>query len=386
MSYFIRNGNTFKVADDASIDLHNQLPAGNYIIKQDMYGAMFLEQIDGFERLNKVYGDTTRNSYRIIETFLSRTGKSTGVMLAGEKGSGKTLLAKTLSLDCADKGIPTIVINSPWRGDAFNKLIQDIDQPCMVLFDEFEKVYDSDEQESILTLLDGVYPSQKLFVLTCNDKWRIDKHMRNRPGRIFYMLEFRGLDQQFIREYCHDNLRSEYQHHTDRVCHIAHLFSEFNFDMLKALVEEMNRYGEDPKDALRMLNAKPEFDNGAEYTSRIWIKNVEHRVYHPQVFDGNPLSNEGFRLHFQAMDHAQQVAQRRQARRLGQDTPIASGMLAEHIVDEDGDVVQRDYADFKQTDLVSVNPSNGSFEFRNAEGDRCVLTRVAYRSFHYDAF
>ena len=382
MSYFIRSGNTFKVADDASIDLHNHLPAGNYIIKQDMFGAMFLEQIEGFERINKVYGDTTRNSYRIIQTFLSRMGKSTGVMLTGEKGSGKTLLAKTLSIDCAEQGIPTIIINTPWRGDAFNKLIQDIDQPCMVLFDEFEKVYDSDEQESILTLLDGVYPSQKLFVLTCNDKWRVDKHMRNRPGRIFYMLEFRGLDQQFIREYCADNLDADKHHYIDKVCQIAQLFSEFNFDMLKALIEEMNRYNEAPQDALKMLNAKPEFDNGAEYTPQIWVNGV----YHPTEFNGNPLDPEGFQLHFRPMNHAQKVAERRRALRASADAIMGATPTPEYVVDDEGDVVQRDYAAFRQTDLVKVNPTNGSFEFVNEQGDRCVLTRVVYRSFHYDAF
>lgn len=386
MSYFIRNGNTFRVADNASMDLHNHLPAGNYIIKQDMFGAMFLEQIEGFERIGKVYGDTTRNARRIIDTFLSRTGRSTGVLLTGEKGSGKTLLAKTLSMDCADQGIPTIVINSPWRGDAFNKLIQDIDQPCMVLFDEFEKVYDKDEQESILTLLDGVYPSQKLFVLTCNDKWRVDSHMRNRPGRIFYMIDFKGLDQQFIREYCADNLDADNHHYIDKVCQIAQLFSEFNFDMLKALVEEMNRYNEAPQDAIRMLNAKPEFDNGAEYTPQIWINGVEHKVYHPTPFDGNPLSQEGFRLHFRAMDHAQREMMRRERRRAAYQTS-EEGLLASNVmVDEDGDVVERDQADFKQTDLIKVNPVNGSFEFVNEQGDRCVLTRITYRSFHYGAF
>ncbi len=41
--------------------------------------------------------------------------------------------------------------------------------------------------------------------------------------------------------------------------------NEFNFDMLKALVEEMNRYNETPTDALAMLNAKPEFDIGWMY-------------------------------------------------------------------------------------------------------------------------
>jgi len=94
-----------------------------------------------------------------MRTFTDRSN-STGVLLTGEKGSGKTLLAKHLSIMGYDMGIPTIVINSAWTGDSFNKLIQDIEQPLIVMFDEFEKVYNREEQEKMLTLLDGVYPQQ----------------------------------------------------------------------------------------------------------------------------------------------------------------------------------------------------------------------------------
>ena len=137
MSYFIRNGNTFKVADNESLDIQERLPVGNYTIKQDQFGNMFLEMIDSFEAPKRLYGDTTKNAGRILNTFLDRT-VSTGVLLTGEKGSGKTLLAKTLSIEAAKQDIPTVIINSDWHGDQFNKLIQNIDQPCVVLFDEFE--------------------------------------------------------------------------------------------------------------------------------------------------------------------------------------------------------------------------------------------------------
>jgi energy-coupling factor transporter ATP-binding protein EcfA2 len=259
MTYFLRNGNTFRPSDELSLDLHHTLPVGNYIIKQDQFSNLFFEGVDSFEFTSKRYGDNIRNTERILSTFLSRES-STGVMLAGEKGSGKSLLAKMLSIEAAKQDIPTIIINRPWTGDIFNKFIQDIEQPCVILFDEFEKVYNSEEQEGVLTLLDGVFPSKKLFVLTCNDKWRVDSHMRNRPGRIFYMIDFKGLNQEFIIEYCNDNLINK--SYIERVCSVSLLFSEFNFDMLKALVEEMNRYNESPEDSLRMLNAKPEFDNG----------------------------------------------------------------------------------------------------------------------------
>jgi hypothetical protein len=279
-------------------------------------------------------------------------------MLTGEKGSGKSLLAKTISIEAAKQGIPTLIINAPWHGDKFNKFIQDIEQPCIVLFDEFEKVYDSDEQESMLTLLDGVFPSKKLFILTCNDKWRVDQHMRNRPGRIFYMIDFKGLTQEFIMEYCEDNLENKL--HIPKICNITSLFGQFNFDMLKALIEEMNRYDETPEEALSMLNVKPEFDEGNKFTMSLKIDgvNINDKQMEDREWKGNPLQ-QAVRVEYQTLHK-----------------------------DDDGD----EYTDwetttFTHTDLVKIDSAKGMFHFANKSGGKLTLSRMKEKSFHYyDAF
>lgn len=355
MSYFIKSGNTFKVADKASLDIQETLPVGNYIVKQDQFGNFFLETVDSFEFKGKKYGDNDRNRDRIFNTFMSRTS-STGVMLTGEKGSGKTLLAKTLSIKCAESGIPTILINQPWRGEAFNSLLQDISQPCMILFDEFEKVYDSDEQEEMLTLLDGVFPSRKLFVITCNDKWRVNTHMRNRPGRIFYMLDFKGLDADFIVEYCQDNLDNH--NHIEGVVTMGSLFGEFNFDMLKALVEEMNRYQETAQEAMKMLNAKPEFDEGSKY--KVTLVPV----------GGTPLEK------FDGSDY-------------WEGNPLMQRREWEYGYDPEPDNADGDYyrMQFSYRDLKKVEAKEGKFVFVNNDGDQLILVREKPRyNYHYDAF
>ena len=361
MSYFLKSGNTFRVSSKEAMDLHETLPAGNYVIGQDLMGNLFLEMIDSFAIKGKRYGELDRNTDRILNTFLDRPN-STGVMLAGEKGSGKSLLAKSVSLEGANRGIPTIVINAQWAGDKFNSFIQSIDQPCIVLFDEFEKVYDSEHQEAILTLLDGVFPSKKLFMLTCNDKWRVDQHMRNRPGRIYYMIDFKGLTADFIIEYCEDNLKAK--EYIDRICQIASLFSEFNFDMLKALVEEMNRYQEAPEVALKMLNAKPEFDQGHNrYTLELAIEGVplETNDLGRKEWKGNPLQSS-----------------------ISIDYKMLNGETSLSNDDEDWD-----WADikFSPSDLKKIDSNTGKFIFVNDNGAALTLTKVQEKStYYYDAF
>jgi hypothetical protein len=364
MSHFFRNGNTFRVADDKAIEVHEFLPAGNYIVKMDPFENFFLEEVEQFKPLKKVYGDALKNADRILNTFDSRE-VSTGVLLNGEKGSGKTLLAKTLSIEAAKKGIPTIIINSDWHGDKFNKLVQDINQPAIIMFDEFEKVYGEETQEAVLTLMDGVFPTKKLFVLTCNDKWRINSHMRNRPGRLYYMIDYKGLDNQFIIEYCEDNLNAK--QYIEKICTIASMFDQFNFDMLKALIEEMNRYDESPADALRILNAKPEFDSGSTYTVQVTFKGEVVDSLRRDEWKGNPLNDDvQFSFYYKSKKEKPVVAKGKKTNK-----SILAALADE---DEDGD--QWVDLTFKPNDLYQVFPQDGRYIFRNAEAEAVLTKKV----------
>lgn len=290
MTFYFKQGKAFLPTDENHVDVRTYLPVGNYVIKQNQNGNLYFETVESFEFKTKLYGDNPRQTRRILDTFYARKN-GTGVMLVGEKGSGKSLLAKMVSIEAAKKDVPTIIVNAPWTGDAFNVLLQKIEQPAIILFDEFEKVYDSDHQEQILTLLDGVFPTQKLFLFTCNNKWRIDTHMQNRPGRIYYLLEFSGVGQEFIAEYCHDNLHPK--EHIPDILRLSSLFTSFNFDMLKALVEEMNRYGEPPVKALEMLNVRPEFDEGTpKYMVTIFHGEALVEDAYPQELALNPLRQD----------------------------------------------------------------------------------------------
>jgi hypothetical protein len=246
--------------------------------------------------------------------------------------------------------------------------MQMIEQPTVILFDEFEKVYDKDDQEKMLTLLDGVYPSKKLFILTCNDKWRIDSHMRNRPGRIFYSLDFKGLEQDFIMEYCADNLDNV--DHIASVCRVAAMFDQFNFDMLKALVEEMNRYKETASEAMRMLNAKPEFGGDSKYKVALQIKglDINPELIEQEVWTGNPLTNR-VSIDYKVFEDAKSAE------------PALDGLAS----------IETDWnwedARFGQEDLKQIDATAGKFVFINEDGDRVTLNRIKEKYYNYmDAF
>lgn len=353
MTYYLKRGSQFSVTSPDALNLTEELPVGTYTVGQDpMTGVFFLEMVEGFDVSGKIYGDTEKTAERILGTFHARENQ-TGVMLNGAKGSGKTLLAKLLSVKASEEGIPTIIINNDWHGEEFNRFMQTIEQPTVVIFDEFEKVYGKDEQEQMLTLLDGVYPSKKLFILTCNDKWRVNEHMQNRPGRIFYRIDYTGLDTDFIREYCTDNLKGT--EHIDQICRIATLFPEFNFDILKAMVEEMNRYNEGPQDAMKLLNAKPEHGEAVNYEVGLLVKGkkIDGQALETATWRGNPLSG--------------------------------TVQINWYSLNKDGEPDNWQRSKFTVGDIESVDSNTGQFIFVNSKGERLTLSRAKIEVYNMEA-
>ena len=85
--YFHKTGTQFRVTPKVHLDLHETLPVGTYNINyDDCAGVYYLEIIEDFHLSGKMYGNVSKRSKRIIQTFLDRH-RSTGVLLVGGEGT-----------------------------------------------------------------------------------------------------------------------------------------------------------------------------------------------------------------------------------------------------------------------------------------------------------
>lgn len=364
---FLRKGNTYRPTDAAQLDLHQRLPATNYQVEFDQMIGFYLEQVSEFPDPGKLYGNLVQRRDRILSTFEQRDA-STGVLLMGEKGSGKTLMAKELAREGARRGVPTILVAAPFKGPNFNSFIQMINQPAILLIDEFEKTYDSDDQQALLTLLDGSMPTKKMFVLTINDQFKIDHHMKNRPGRLFYSIAYKGLDAQFITEYCEDRLDNK--RYIDGVLRISTMFENFNFDQLKALVEEMNRYDEPPAQAIELLNIRPYGEDRRHYDVQLQPAAAQGKPTNaPQSWRCNPLMDR--------VPLAWVYKLKPDQKNVDDDNWFDS-------TDEAGEELPGGTCVFDPSDCLRADVRNGEYSYQNKDGDRLVLKE--HRSKEFDFF
>lgn len=298
---FIDDGKTIKVTEETLSNVSNKLKANIYELNVEvgMFGkSVCLKTVNDFDIKFKLYGDTVKLTERILKTYRERLKiKNTGVLLTGKKGTGKTILAKNIAKEGLKLEIPTIIIKEKTDPSILCSFLKMIKDPAIIIFDEFEKMYkdnneDSDgEQSDLLSIFDGLVTSNKLFILTCNNTFRINNMLFSRPGRMYYHLNFESIDDKLIEEYCNDNLKNK--KYIQNIVTISNIFGSFTIDILKSLVEEMNRYNESPFEAIKYLNIVIEnelpYYNVCVYKNKKLIfkekarveniENIEHSFY-----------------------------------------------------------------------------------------------------------
>lgn len=135
----------------------------------------------------KIYSTTKDNMFkkRVISYFNNAFTSTTGVMLAGTKGTGKTVMAKILAKDC---NLPIIVVDSEYPASRLTKYFKTFETPVCILFDEVDKSFRTD---LMLDFLDGLQKTtKKLVVMTCNDLNKVSEYLQDRCSRIRYLRKY----------------------------------------------------------------------------------------------------------------------------------------------------------------------------------------------------
>jgi hypothetical protein len=274
----LQQGDVIKFSSDATF--LEEIPKGNWLLNLDTV-SMYLSKLPQFTLPSKIYGDYLTTSKHYLSSFNSLPN-STGVLLSGSSGSGKSLLAKMV---CEMSNLPVIIISEYYTGTQFHKVLNEISQDVVIFIDEFEKIYDTHEkQNEFLPILDGVFQNKKLFIFTTNNP-SVNKFLLNRPGRVRYHRHFTGLSEELIEEVLSDNV-------TDvdvkkQISEICLTLGDVSYDALQSILQEVNMYSISPAEAVNLLNIEVQ---SSHYRVFLIIKGK----HYTSSFEGHPVVNEEY--------------------------------------------------------------------------------------------
>ena len=201
MSEFVKVGNKI-INKPVGFD-YDLIDGKIYNLKYDRYGVGAYFEEDGTLNLPKKVYSTLDDKIFIsrVNKYFNNTDKlSTGVMLSGIKGTGKTVMAKVIA---SNSKLPVIVVDEDFPTSQINDFFRKFTHPVAVIFDEVDKHWDTEE---LLGWLDGVQTNAKKLVLfTCNNEDRVSNYLKDRCSRVRYTRHFDANDNaRFLKEILKD--------------------------------------------------------------------------------------------------------------------------------------------------------------------------------------
>lgn len=267
MMNIIKAGSRYQIYGE-DLNTYDKLPVRSYDVAfHKMQGFFLVARPDLVVKEEKVYGNHKQRVQKVMKSF-ELCDRNFGVILSGQKGIGKSLLARLLAEEGISRGLPVITVTDYIPGIA--SFLSSIEQEVIVIFDEFEKTFSKmndqpDPQEEMLSLFDGLDGGKKLFVITCNEVRRLNEFMVDRPGRFHYHFRMGNPTDTEIREYMEDKLQKEYWDEIARIINFSRT-TGITYDYLRAIAFDLNQ-GYSLEDCLADLNISGATRNSYDITA-----------------------------------------------------------------------------------------------------------------------
>lgn len=248
---FLKVGDTIMFKPDKS-GLEYDLENGKvYTVEiDDWNGGIQFKTAPDLQLPEKIYSTRDENKFvdKILNYYNASTSGTTGVMLSGLKGSGKTVMIKNIAVK---SNLPIILIDKGFRPKHLTTLFNKLNEvEVCVLFDEIDKIGEDYDDDYLLKIMDGANScGKKLMLFTCNDESNINEYLKDRCSRIRYWKKFDEISASLIDSILTDKLvdKDEVKPLTD---FILNNFRCLSFDNICSFVDEVNN---NPNDTFEEL-------------------------------------------------------------------------------------------------------------------------------------
>ena len=239
MSNFIINGERIVTKPEGQD--YDLMPGKVYDLLFDNYEMYsYLKENGNLNMPKKIYEieEDTKFMDRVLLFHSSEYNNgNTGVLLAGDKGTGKSMLAKRIALK---SNLPIIIVDSSYPLWQITKFFKKVKTETCIIFDEIEKNPRTWPSEDLLTFLDGIQETgKKIVIMTCNKTEGLDENLFDRCSRIRYYRKYKAnANEIFIKEMIEDKGLTPNQPLIDFIKR----FTVKSFDNINSFLDEYKLY------------------------------------------------------------------------------------------------------------------------------------------------